>query len=609
MFRYVGFVWDAASGEACSAAQGLLVRCRLSTQDWSCVMARPGLSVHATAAAADACVLLLDNAAGVVLGPLFRRMPGQFDDVAPEHTQRVTSLGAAVRHRIVRSEGRELVDQYWGNYVAFLAEPSGHTKWVLHGPAAALPCLHVRLDSVDIYFSCTETVAGLLEGRVSFNWKFVVRSFSGPGCTTMTGLNEVHEVPGGTCHRYVAERCTSLEHWHPLEIADAEPLPQMAVAARALRDSVRFCTRAHASRFRRVAVSLSGGLDSSIVLATLQDAPGKPEVVCFTHFAKGADSDERVFARHAARRAGCVLIEIERHGRIDLRRMLTRVRFESNPGFHTPDIDRIDPQAALQVGAEAIFKGHGGDELFCRHHTSLYLVDFLRQHGINGTFWSLALHSAVVEGETFWAAVARAIWNALRPQRLNMAAIHWRDQEQQSLLNDEVVRSVLADDASDGVVAPSTAHVPPGRMWQANLALSRRPYYTPFSLPRDPETVSSLLTQPVIEVCLRIPTWLQMTGKRDRAVARTAFADDIPWQIATRSGKGGAEGLAREIVAGNLPFMREVLLDGELARRQIADRGRLEAALSYTPGSAPTGTAALLELLAVELWLLAWTRK
>jgi asparagine synthase (glutamine-hydrolysing) len=595
VFRYVGLVWDAASDEHCLAARRLIAGLQDTAGHWSTAVSEAGLHVQSTGLVDEAQVLPLDDGTGVILGALFRRTAdGQ-----------ITELSADEQRRVLRTGGRELIQKYWGNYVTFLAEPSGHIRWVMRGPAAGLPCLHARSDGIDLYFSYMDSVAGLLQNDVTFNWRYIARSIMGPALTPMTGLNEVSELLGGMCNRHESSRLTQFRYWCPVKAAEAAgPLRGMDEAVTALRDTVKYSVRAQASRFRRVAVSLSGGLDSSIVLASLQDAPAKPELVGLNYFAAGPDSDERYYARHAAHRARCELIEIERHGRIDLRQAVSPVRFECNPGFHTREADRIEPDAARSAGAAAVLKGHGGDELFCRHHTALYLVDLLREQGIRQPFWSLALHSAVMEGETVWVAAIRAMRDALVHRKLSMVQIYWRDQEQQSPLSKEIVESLLTDRCTEELDTDAR----PGRMWQATLAISRRPYYTPFGQDGDAESLSPLLSQPVIETCLRIPAWLQTTGKRDRSVARKAFAADVPPEIIARAGKGGADALARQIATSNLPFLRETLLDGELAKRGISDRVRLEAALSHMPGATRIVPTALLELFAVEMWLLAWTR-
>src|SRR3546814_15687375 len=57
--------------------------------------------------------------------------------------------------------------------------------------------------------------------------------------------------------------------------------------------------------------------------------------------------------------------------------------------------------------------------------------------------------------------------------------------------------------------------------------------------------ITPLLSQPIVELCLSIPTWQWVRGGRDRAVARAAVADLLPALIAQRRTKGGQTGFLR----------------------------------------------------------------
>jgi asparagine synthase (glutamine-hydrolysing) len=149
----------------------------------------------------------------------------------------------------------------------------------------------------------------------------------------------------------------------------------------------------------------------------------------------------------------------------------------------------------------------------------------------------------------------------------------------------------------------------PGKAWQIRSIGPPPPYYDPLGAPGDPEAVHPLLSQPLIEVCLRIPTPTLVSGGWDRAIARRAFMQDIPPEIARRRGKGASTASAQRLFEANLPFLRDLLLDGALVRKGLLDRDELERPMS--PGGSLRGTAfvpILLQHMATEAWLRRWTR-
>ena len=94
--------------------------------------------------------------------------------------------------------------------------------------------------------------------------------------------------------------------------------------SRRMRQCVRDVVHAWASCYDHMLLSLSGGLDSSIVLACLKDAPSRPRVTCFHYYPLGADLDERAYARAAAAKAGLELLERPRDSSFSLQPLLTR---------------------------------------------------------------------------------------------------------------------------------------------------------------------------------------------------------------------------------------------------------------------------------------------
>jgi asparagine synthase (glutamine-hydrolysing) len=82
---------------------------------------------------------------------------------------------------------------------------------------------------------------------------------------------------------------------------------------------------------------------------------------------------------------------------------------------------------------------------------------------------------------------------------------------------------------------------------------------------------------------------------------------EVPKEILMRRWKGGAEHLAWRILRQNLPFVRELLLDGELIRSGLLNRPRLESLLNGDPASVVRATVPVFGLVGAEAWLQAWS--
>jgi len=118
--------------------------------------------------------------------------------------------------------------------------------------------------------------------------------------------------------------------------------------------------------------------------------------------------------------------------------------------------------------------------------------------------------------------------------------------------------------------------------------------------------INPLISQPIVELCLQIPTYVHAAGGADRAVARAAFAADLPPEILARTWKGAADRHLQAMLESHLGLIREMLLDGGLVRAGILDRKRLGEALSARSVGSRTHATELFGYFCTEVWLRRW---
>src|SRR5690606_24889844 len=125
--------------------------------EWRTAVSQSGLTVlYADARSGSSEPYLLHHGAGVVLGKLFTRASSEGEALAVPLT-----LGARATASIIATGGRQLIDDYWGRYVAFLRDSATRTTWILRDPTGGLPCLTTSYRGVDVYFSLMEDGARL----------------------------------------------------------------------------------------------------------------------------------------------------------------------------------------------------------------------------------------------------------------------------------------------------------------------------------------------------------------------------------------------------------------------------------------------------------------
>lgn len=534
--------------------------------------------------------IVLPEDRGIILGHLFRRDGGEQPD---------TLLSPAQAMAVAGSAGEILVTHYWGGYLALLRERSGRSISVLRDPSGGLTCYACRhgagtaiASDVALLESAGLYAARLDEGALARH--LLATQLRRPE-TCLTGLSELPRGSRWTLGPNDNERRPIWNPWRfagrDLQIRDAEEA--VTVLRRTVCDSIA----AWAGGFDHILLSISGGLDSSIVAAGLHAAGA--DFSCITLFTDDPSGDERDHARMLAAHLGVSLAE-ERvaFDQVDLGR---------SDGAHQPRPiargfaqagDRRHLAVAEATGARAFFNGGGGDNVFCNMHSMLPLVDRIRDRG--GGAWRTALDLRRLTG-CGWLEL---ISGAKRRMRLSEARYDWKPEVQ--FLAPELVAAHAQDavrhpwlEAPDGALAGSALHIAMLLRIENHLEGFRRELSFP--------VLSPLMSQPLIELCLRIPSWMWCEGGVDRAVARRAFADALPLPLLARRSHGTPASLAAAIYRANRPLIRDMLSEGYLARQGMLDLPAIHTELD-DPG--PLRDLAYLRILALvdaEAWIRSWS--
>ncbi|MGC4075831.1 MAG: asparagine synthase C-terminal domain-containing protein [Rubrivivax sp.] len=593
MFRYIALAWDDAAAQQAATAARLAQRLGAN---WQPALLRPGLQVHVTATRPGInSAYPLHAAQGIVVGKLFRR-----HDLAQPATNDLR-LCEADSSRVMQSGGQALVQDFWGRYVAIIPTAGGGAR-ILRDPSGALPCFLLRNHGVWIVFSWLEDVIRELGVQPpGVNWDGVAACllYGEPGGRE-TVLEGVAQVVPGEIVQLGAQPVTGELLWNAAALAQTPAADAPDTAARALRETVQACARSWASCYDRILFRLSGGVDSSILLSCLTRTRTSSDVLCLNYHSPGADSDERHYARLAAARAERAIVEHERSPDFRLETLLTSARTPT-PGNYVGRMSaRVDADWAARHGSQAMFTGAGGDQLFYEFDQWWPAADYLRSRGPDFGFPAAALDAARLGRVSVWKTIALALTERVRP------STPW-DEAPPPLLGPVPIerRRPLRR-----FVHPALAQaggVPIGKLNQIRALLHPAPYYDPLEGEAAPELVNPLLSQPLLECCLRLPTWVLTRGGSGRALARQAFADELPPEIARRRSKGGMEEHTRAVLLRNIDFARALLLDGELVRRGLLDRARVEEALSGRPTPLVSHVSQLHVYIGIEAWLNRWS--
>lgn len=602
MFRYVATIWNPSSEVQNGTAASIGNYMRMNAPSWRAVMQAPGLVVYCTGMSRGALdAIALPGGVGVVLGTLFDQVPDN-DDIP--HT---AQPAAAQARRILTTEGRELTERYWGRYVAFLRNSADNTTFVIRSPTGELDCLGASLHGVKLYFSGTEDVPFLNLLVVSINWDYVASDLATmlPE-TRQTGLREVERLMHGECMMIRDDSATLRSYWNPIHYVRRPPLDDPTQAAVLLRKTTRACVCAWSSCYDGVLAFLSGGLDSSIICSLIGTAPGSPKVTtlnCRNPY--DPITDERVYARLVAQRIDGLHVEAEQLANFSLRPLLELPKF-AYPLAAYIEVGNFqrERELARMHGAGAYVLGIGGDQLFFQNGADYMCADYIRHYGLTPRLMRVALDAARMEAGALLPTLRRGIRDAWRENPLDVV---FKRYGYSRMLNGEVTELVRKRRLFVPHWLDRDDPPPPGKCWQIIGLSMNFNLYSPFASSGDPPYILPLLSQPLQELCLQIPTHVLTFQARDRGLARRAFSNDLPDEITRRRTKSIVDGYSAAVLTENFSLVRDHILGGVLAQERLIDRATVESALAGDL-SKDVHANLLLRLFSSEAWARSWTR-
>ncbi len=528
------------------------------------------------------------GAAGIILGVLFSRSSFELLESLP---------GDAPECRNIDRLAAWLIEKCWGAYVAIHTNGETGAVQILVDPSGLLPVYNAETTTHRIFASHPELLRQASGFQPVPSWPAVHAHLARPDlrqrATCLAGVSEL--APGeliAAGERQVSGR----QIWRPDDFMPSTTQTSCKEAAEQLRELATSVISAWAMRLGQVAVAASGGVDSSLICAALAKA-GQP-FACITLATADPSGDERAYVRMIGDHLGVNVL-----GRTyDIRTInplacvsAGLARPSRKPFMAAVDAALFDAGQSLE--ADVIFDGNGGDNLFCFLHSAAPLADRLfcegPGRGSAATFVDLC-HLTGCSMPTMMRAVVGRLFRK-RPGGLWPADLR--------LLSGACEQFDRAEPLSSWFETRVGCHH--GKRDHLALLMRNQNHVNGLAaggLPR----FSPLLSQPLVEYCLGVPTWVWCTGGINRAPARAAFAADLPRGILERVSKAGPDSFVRSIFDKHRHTYRDLLLEGLLARHGLLDHEAVEAAFNVDFRSEGSIIYRLLDLVEVENWARSW---
>lgn len=497
-----------------------------------------------------------------------------------------------------RARAGTLCRSGWGAYVALLRDPAGADWRIFRDPSGAVEAYTWTLGEVGVCASGVDGLPpGLLPARLSLDWSVIADLIRSPAARAgQPALRGIEWVAPGDLQAFGAASATALAVWRPAHWVSDRELDEADWRDRlraTLAETVDGLVRPH----RRVLTEASGGLDSSLVNGAIGRLGLAGRVAAALHYAGDrSEAEEQHWADAVCDLWGLPLLRIERGiVAIDPEQDFAELCRDVRPPFGAldPVRDRDTAARLRETGAEALVTGKGGDAVFFQMPTVQVVADLWRAKGR-----AAVRHPANAEVARW---LRRSVWSV------------WREALQGAAGAPATTAAAFAGralyDLPAGPPHPWLARldlVPPAKRIQIQALVAGQAGGGPHRRGRAAEVAHPLLAQPMMELCLSIPSWRLVEGGRDRALARRAFTGWAPEAVLQRRSKGALTSLYCRRVAAGADALRAHLLDGVLARAGLLDAARMEAALAPDQLMRRLDGVDLVAMAALESWVRYW---
>lgn len=249
--------------------------------------------------------------------------------------------------------------------------------------------------------------------------------------------------------------------------------------------------------------------------------------------------------------------------------------------------------------------GYGGDQVFMAHPAQpIHLSDdlLLRRprrffcEAVATSEWTgLPLSRCILQAVSVWTSW-RVRGNASRAFLRHETRPWWTGE----LLG---LASMASDDPRDRHLTKQDNPFRARHLLEVGLAAAHvdRGYRAPGRSMLHP-----FLSQPLVELALRLPGQCLVSGSEDRIALREAMRAFLPAAIVGRVTKAEYSGIYQLGLKANGDRVHELALDGRAVEMGLVSRPKLEEELRLAMHGLFVDMWPLLNLLALELWLRAW---
>lgn len=530
-------------------------------------------------------------------------------------------------------QGRSMLADLNGMFALALFDRESDELWLARDALGIKPLYFAAGREGFAFASELKALLGLLPISRALDVAALYRYLGFLWCPgSATPLAAVSRVAPGEQLVVRAGQLVARERWAPSTFGGARSREEAPAAARRVAEALRQAVWRQLVADVPVGAFLSGGLDSSAIVAFAREQ--RPAIECFTIVAEGGDDpgepSDLPYARRVAGHLGVRLHEVPVRS-AELATELERMVYQLDEPIADPAPLNVlfISELARRQGVKVLLSGAGGDDLFTgyRRHRALvaesvwaWLPAPLRR--------GLRVSSAAVAGRAMGAvplSSGRAASAGAWARRAAKAFAHADEDAAERLLgyfswgDPELLKGLFAPEhrpslSAAGLYAPMNefvAALPPGLApIERMLALEQRfflgdhnlPYADKMSMAASVEVRVPFLDADLVALANRLPPGLKQRGRHGKWVLKRAMEPFLPREVIEREKTGFGAPLRRWVRHDLADFVADVLSPVRLRARGLFDPTAVCDLIERNRRGEIDAAYPILGLCCVELW-------
>ena len=396
-------------------------------------------------------------------------------------------------------------------------------------------------------------------------------------------------------------------------------------AAAELAGEVRRAVRRQLMADVPVGAYLSGGLDSSAVVAMMRLVQPTRPITCFTvNFPAEVDLEgspaDLPYARRVAQHLGVDLVEV----RIEpaaISRLPDMVSLLDEPQADPAPINAwLIAERARAMGIPVLLSGAGGDDLFAgyRRHLALHFEPVWSwlprpiRRKLQGIAESATSGRGIGQSRHAIRRLSKMFSYAGEDADRRLVTYFWWSSEnlRRSLYSDEFRSRVVAVDTAEPLLR-SLARIPKETdPFQRMLYLEAKHFLADHNLnytdragmAAGVEVRVPLLDLDVVRFATQLPSWFKQRGRTGKAIFKRAMEPYLPREVIYRPKSGFGAPLRRWLRHELRHVVDETLDDAAVSRRGIFDPKAIQQLLRADRAGMVDAGYTIFALMCLELW-------